>query len=290
MSYRFNVTDYDSDWALKERNVDPRETEGYLTREDIVASCGSLGVDEVEVMHAYWEDCSSSHLRKIWADVGLPVFSYIFFVDLAVPADRRQQAVDQTFRLIDRTAELGASRAMIVPATAKPEFSLQEQRSWLIEGLRRCAEYSLNIGVTLLSENCEHPTVRALMGRGSDCAGICKEIDSPGFRLIYDPGCCALTEEDPIEMLHVVRSYIAHVHLKNRRAVSPGEAVQRYLVSDGGQRYTGSLMDRGVVNIREVLSELKMVNYNGPILVEYQGETDPRQAVPACIQYLRELS
>ena len=289
MNYRINLTDYNSDWALKERYVDPREIDGYLSLEDVVASYASLGIDEVELMHAYWEDCSPAYVKKIWADAGLPIFSYIFFVDLALPAQARQQAIDTAFRLIDRTAELGASHAMLIPAEVKPHIPRQEQRSWLIEGLRRVAEYGDEVEVTLLSENCEYPPIRSLMGRGSDCCSICREVDSPGFRLIYDACCSVFVGENPIKTLHDMEPYITHVHLKNYTPVASDENVLRYRVSDSGQRYAGCLLNEGVSNIPEILAELKQLDYAGDLLLEYQGEVDPREALPANIEYLRGL-
>ncbi len=289
MSYRINLTDYNSDWALRNSYVDPREIDGYLSREDVVSSYALLGIDGVELMHAYWEDCSPAYVKKIWADAGLPVFSYIFFVDLAVPPHERQQAIDTAFGLIDRTYELGASHGMIIPAELKPHISLQEQRSWLIEGLRRIAEYGDDVGVTLISENCEYPPIRLLMGRGSDCCSICREVDSPGFRLIYDACCSVFVEEDPIQTLYDMEPYITHVHLKNYRPIASDENVLRYRTSGAGQRYAGCLLNEGVANIPEILAELKHLDYTGDVLLEYQGEVDPREALPANLEYLRHL-
>ena len=289
MRCRIAMHDYNSDWALKTDYVHPRSTPGFLSREEVIAFYGTLGLDGIELMHHYWNDCSPAHLRRLAGDAGLPVVCYIFFGDLAAPPADRRPVVDQVFALLDRTAEMGASLAMIVPAVVKEDVPLEQQRAWLVDGLRECAEHAQSVGVTLVAENIDDPPTRALMGRGTDCREICAAVDSPAFRLIYDACAALFVEEDTLETLGVMAPYIAHVHVKNSRPLAPGEHTERYLDSTSGQRYTGTDLDRGVVEFRPILAELNRLGYDGYLTIEYQGEADPRDVLPHNVAYLRRL-
>ncbi|MBE7549815.1 MAG: sugar phosphate isomerase/epimerase [Anaerolineales bacterium] len=289
MSDQIMVMDYSSDWYLNERYVHPKRESGPYSREEIVELYGSLGVAGIELLHAYWYDCSPQQLRKLTADAGLPIVSYIFPADLAQPAAARRPVIDQVFALLDRTAELGAVLAMMHPALVKEDLPLEQQQVWLIEGLRQCAERAQSIGLTIIAENIDDPQMRPLMGRGADCRDICAAVDSPAFRLIYDVGAPLFVEEDPLETLRVMAPYIAHVHVKNNRPLAPGEQTERYRDSAGGRRYTGTVLDGGIVELRPILAELDRLKYDGYICIEYQGEDDPRTALPHSVAYLRQL-
>ncbi len=286
---KISIFDYDFDWALKDYNIHPRPTPGALSRQDIVSFCGTLGVDGIEIRHDYWADCTPSSIRKICDDAGLPIVSYLFDADLAVPKSDRRKVIDQVYRLTDRTAELGATRAFFIPGIFKGEWPLEQQRSWLIEGLNECAERARSMGVTLLSENIDYPPVRPFMGRGADCAKICAEVDSTGFRLIYDVCAPLFVEEDSLETLRVMAPYMVHVHLKNSRPLALGESKRRQLENISGKVYTGTLLTEGSVNILPILLELKRLSYDGYFLIEYQGEEDPRIAVRHNLELLSQL-
>ena len=84
MRNAISLSDYNADWALDQRFRHPRSHAGYLTREEVVAHCASLGVDAIELTHCYWEDCSPAYCRTLAEDVGLPILCYVFEADLAL--------------------------------------------------------------------------------------------------------------------------------------------------------------------------------------------------------------
>ena len=286
---RITMTDYNADWALREGYVQPRSHAGSLSREDVIALCGTLDIDGLELMHQYWEGCQPAYVRGLVEDAGLPIISYIFFADVALPPDERGAAIDEVYAQIDRIAEMGSPLGMIVPGVAKEAWPLAQQRAWMVDGLRVCAERAQSVGVTLISENVDYPPSRPLMGRGADCRDICAQVDSPGFRLIYDCAASLFVDEDPLETLHTMAPHVAHVHIKNSRPLVPGEQRARYLDADGGQRYTGTDLDGGVIDLPPILAELDHFGYDGYMLLEYQGEEDPRVSLPRNIAHLRQL-
>ena len=279
ISSLLNVVDYNLDWALLEHNVHERPTAGYLTREEAIAYLGRLQVGGIELMHSYWEDCEPAYLLRLAEDAGTPIRTYIFFCDLAVPPEGRGGAVDEARRMIDRCVALGAELGMIVPGIAKPEYSLSEQIEWMIEGLSKSAEHAGTLGLTLVSENIDYAPTRPLMGQSSQCRTICTRVDSPCYRLIFDPAPTVFAGENTLQALHELMPFIAHVHLKNVLPVNEEEQWHRTQEDHQGRRYRGVNLSEGIIDLPAVLKKLRQQNYHGKFLIEYQGEEDPRDAL-----------
>ena len=288
MKPKFTIFDFNTDWALKENFGTPRSIPGYLTHEEAFAFYASLGVEGVELSRLYWEKHPTSYLKKITVDAGLPVFSYIFYQDLTLPTpEQRRASIDDGRRQLDRTAELGGQLAMIIPNVYKKGIPLEDQRGWLIDGLRACAEHAQSLDILVCVENIDDPPCRPMTSRAEDCRSLCEAVDSPSCRLIYDPGCTLFLEEDPVQVLRTMAPYVVHVHMKNSRPLYQHECVRRSWPTVGGRVLTGTVIDGGLANIPAVLAELKQMNYDGHFMIEYLGENDPRIAVPYNIDYLR---
>lgn len=288
MDNSISLFDYNADWALKNYNVDPRDSPGYLTREQIIEFYGTIGVEAVEIRDEYWRDCSINYVRKLCADANLPINSYMAFVDLALPSlVERSLAIDQVRSLLDRSAALEASIFMLCPGSTKEGFEISELRKYMIEALAKCATHAESIGIVLAFENIDYPPWRPLHGKGTDCREICDAVNSPALRLICDVCASLFVGENPIDILRIMEPYLVNVHIKNSRPIMPHERVLRYRKTDSGLKLTGTVLDGGLVNVPEVLDELKRINYDGYLLIEYQGESDPRAALKYNVEYLR---
>jgi len=289
MKYPFSVSDYDAEWALKDYHIEPRSTTGYLSREEVIAFFGTLGLQGVELNHGYWKDYDVRKLKKLLADAGLRVAVYVAAVDLTLPTAALPSALDEMQQVMERTAELGASRIFLIPAFVKAGATVAQHRVWLIDGLRKAAENASKMGITLMCENIDYPPSRPLMGSGFHCRDICAEVNSPAFRLIYDVAAALFVGEDVLQTLDAMWPHVVHVHLKNYRLLGANENPARQLAGDDGKRYTGTTLDAGAIPIPEILKELEQRNYKGFLQVEYQGEDDPRVALKHNMDYLKTL-
>jgi sugar phosphate isomerase/epimerase len=285
---KITIVDFSSAWVMKDVFQIARAKPGWMSREDVLKFYREQKAEGVELMHDYWHDCSPKLLKSLTDDVGLPVTCYVFFTDFAVSKTDLKAKIDQGKDLLDRTAAIGTPRAMIVPAVYKTDTPAIDQTARVVEGLRACAEHAQTLGITLMAENIDYPPIRPLMGRGSQCRDICAAVDSPAFRLIYDAGCSLAVNEDPIETLHVMAPYLAHVHLKNSRLMKLGETRDRFLNSDSSQTYVSTPLSEGIVDIGRVLAELDKLSYTGLLLLEYQGE-DPLKVLPQDLEFLRSF-
>jgi hydroxypyruvate isomerase len=288
MKNPITLFDYNADWALKEGYLDPKPVPGFMTRYEVIELYRSLGVDGVEIREDYWGDCSVQRLLEMTRDAGLPINSYVFTVDLSAPASgERRTAVDRVRSLLDRSAALGAKIAMIFPGEVKPGVALSQLRDWVVDGLSQCAAHAKQAGITLAFENIDYPPWRPIHGTAEQCVEICSAVNSPALRLICDPCAALFVEQDPVGLLKTMAPYVVHVHLKNSREVMRGERARRTRETVRGRVLTGTVLDGGLVPIPAILDELKRMNYEGSLLIEYQGENDPRVALPYNIEYLR---
>jgi sugar phosphate isomerase/epimerase len=96
-------------------------------------------------------------------------------------------------------------------------------------------------------------------------------------------------EEDPLATLREMVPYIAHVHLKGIRQLAPSEKAERELQSVSGRRFTGTLLEVGDIAIEPIIAELRRIEYNGYLLIEYKGTNDPRSVMKHSIAHLCEL-
>lgn len=282
------IVDFSCAWVMKDVFQINRSKPGWMSREDVLKFYSELRAEGVELMDDYWSDCTPQHLQNLTNDLELPITCYVFFVDLALPEKERQKQIDAGRRLLDRTAAIGAPRAMIVPAVFKQDLSRSDQRIWVIEGLRVLAEHAENLDLMLLAENIDYPPVRPLMGRGSQCREICEQVDSPAFRLIYDSGCSLAVNEDPIETLKIMAPYLYHVHVKNSRLLDSHRQAERSMKSDSGETFVSTPLGDGLVDLGQVVRELDKMGYSGPMLLEYNGE-DPLKVLPVDFAFLQSL-
>lgn len=289
MDNAIHVLDYNFDWFLDQRYLHPRTAQGSMSREEVLHFCGTLGVDGIELREEYWFDCRGEQIARVAADAGIGIKTYLFSEDLLVGPRDQQHRLDKVYSLLEKAAATGTPHAWIVPGEVKPGIPLHEQRSRLIEGLRKSADKAEELGLILFCENIDYPPIRPLMGRGSECRSICEEVGSAAFRLIYDACAPVFAEEDTLDAFRTMAPHVRKVHLKNTRQVRPGEQPKRYLDSVGGQRYTGVLLDQGVLDIPRILKELHTYRIRGPLTIEYQGELDPREAMRHNIAFLRKV-
>lgn len=289
MAFKISISDYNFDWYYKGVFQSPRSHPGTVSREEAVAFYGTLEVDAIEFTHVYWTDCPATHLKKLAADVDLPITCYVFGVDFARTPSDLPAEIDKARRLLERSAEMGSPRVMITPVIVKEGVPLGEQRKWMIEGLRASAEHAAKLGVTVCIENLDWPPGRPLTGSGQQVRDICDDVQHPSFRLIYDCGATPFVDDDALAALDTMRPSVAHVHVKNCRRVQPGEIIERHLDSRSGKRYTGTLLDGGIVPIAAVIEKLRSSKYDGYLSIEYQGMLDPRFACQHNVSYLKKL-
>ncbi len=118
-----------------------------------------------------------------------------------------------------------------------------------------------------------------------NCVDIVESINSPKIRLVYDPANFVWSENitDNVESCWpLMKPYIVHIHIKDWKP---------------GSKDTGSIPGQGGAQIKELLAELALMNYDGCLTMEphlktggqFGGSTGPKLFSRA-IEAVRQLA
>lgn len=56
-----------------------------------------------------------------------------------------------------------------------------------------------------------------------------------------------------------------------------------------GRRFTGELLGEGILDLPAAIRELKQLDYQGYVSIEYEGHKEPRDATRQGVEYVRSL-
>ena len=118
-----------------------------------------------------------------------------------------------------------------------------------------------------------------------NCVDLVKTVNSPKLRLVYDPGNFVWGQKitNNVEICWpLMKPYVVHVHIKDWKLGSP---------------QVGSIPGEGDGQIKELLAELVMLNYDGCLTMEphlraggqFGGDTGP-ELFSKAIMAVRELA
>jgi sugar phosphate isomerase/epimerase len=152
---------------------------------DALARAGVRGISPwVEHVEAFGVDRAA----RLIADAGLRVPAYVrggFFVHADEQA--RAKAVDDTRRLLDDAATLGAESIVIVPG-ASPEVPFAAARTMIADALAALTSHASGCGVRLGVEPL-HPMLaadRSCITTLTEARRICEAIDHPILGVVVD--------------------------------------------------------------------------------------------------------
>ncbi len=142
-------------------------------------------------------------------------------------------------------------------------------------------------GMTLLLEN-EHA---CLMGSGEEASRLAALINSPYFRICWDPGnAFALGENAFPDGYEAVKPWISHVHVKDAVRVTTAQR---------GEHAQFCEMGTGQIGYEAQFAALRNDNYTGWISLETHyspatgtgpdGKGTPEDASRACLKYLNRV-
>lgn len=131
-----------------------------------------------------------------------------------------------------------------------------DEKKFAVEVLRPTAEYAkqanLMLGIEYLNRfECYFLTTAA------DTAALCKEVNHPNFRCMYDTFHANIEEVRPSTAVKAVAPYLAHVHISENNRGTPGT---------------------GQVDWFENFRSLREVGYDGWLVIEAFGRALPALA------------
>ena len=135
--------------------------------------------------------------------------------------------------------------------------NIDDYRDEVLERMAKKADLLRDIDVTMVHENEAN-----IYGHSAEnCVDIVETIDSPNLKLVYDPANFVWGEKitDNIEScFSLMKPYVVHVHIKDWKL---------------GSKDIGSIPGEGDGQIKELLTELAALNYDGCLTMEPHLQT-----------------
>jgi sugar phosphate isomerase/epimerase len=161
-------------------------------------------------------------------------------------------------------------RAPVVCCRLGPIVTEEDPRRAMFEetlaDLGRCAEHT---GPKLALWTGSNPP--------GDLAKLLAAGETGGLAVSYDPAMLLVSGFDPVEAVATLRTWIAHVHVRD--AVRGGSPESSHEVPLG----------HGEVDWHEVLGALEEADYRDWFAIERNAGPDPRRDVGNAVAYLRNL-
>ncbi len=158
---------------------------------------------------------------------------------------------------------------------------INDYRDEVLERMARKVEVVKDVDVTMVHEN----EANIYGHTAQNCADMVEAINSPKFKLVYDPANFVWGEKNTKNVetcWPIMKPYVVHIHIKDWKLGAPD---------------VGSIPGQGDGQIKELLAELAAMNYDGCMTMEphlqsggqFGGSTGP-ELFSRAIAAVREIA
>jgi sugar phosphate isomerase/epimerase len=245
-----------------------------------------LGLDGVELLDFFWKDraAETPAVKAALQETGLPVAVYSVSNNFGTPDTEERRKQVQIIRSgVDSAIEYGARVVRVFAADVRPDVTFEQTFAWIVEGLSEAAAYAYDHGIALALEN--HGLIA---GRSDQVIAILKAVASPALKSNPDTGNFLLTEEASHEAVDKLATRAAMVHFKDFK-VAPDDYKGHSYTSLRGYKLVGTAIGEGEVALEDCVRSLREAGFDGWLNIEYEGEEDPRTALPRSVEYARTI-
>jgi hydroxypyruvate isomerase len=181
---------------------------------EVCAELKSIGLDAVEIWS--WDD-SIHDLAAAAKSHGLKLCSLTGHDSIENGFNDPQhwdRCRAELIRSVEKAAELGIPGVICFPGSRRPGLSDAYGMVLTAEGILPVLEHAEKLGVNLnmevLNSRVDHP---GYMGDTVDwCIGLCRMVNSPRMKLLFDIYHVQIMEGDVIRGLRRAAPYLGHVH------------------------------------------------------------------------------
>jgi len=191
----------------------------------------------------------------------------------------RAQAIADTKVMMDAAAELGCDLINIWNGQDGYDYPFQadyeEERNWLVEGIRECARHRHDVRIAL-EYKLKEPRTHSYLGTAAGALLVAQEVGLPNVGVTIDVGHALAAYEDVAESIAVVsrgESRLFHMHFNDNYRLWDDDMI------------VGSVH---TVEYLEILYWLNRVGYEGYLsLDQYPYREDPEKAIAESIRWLK---
>ncbi len=262
---------------------------GLLDIPSFIHEAHRAGAEGVELLEYFYKDIDRDRVLALnaLAETGLPcpIFSVGNNFAKVDPAEREVQLQKIAFG-IEEAKTYGAGVVRVFAGDVAEGITFDQARAWIVEGLSEASKLAAAKGIKLALEN--HGT---LAGRGDQVRGIIEDVRAMSGTDVLganpDTGNFLLVNQPSHEAIKQVASYANMVHFKDFKH-APAEYKDWAYTALDGQRFLGTAIGEGEVQLETCIQELKDAGFQGWLSVEYEGLEDPMTAIPRSITNARK--
>jgi L-ribulose-5-phosphate 3-epimerase len=239
---------------------------GKLKYEDLVRLAVDFGVDGLDLT-VYWfpntEDSFLLPLKGLAYRNGVEIYSISVRTDMCRPtAELREKEAAEVKKWVDVAAKLGAGHIRVFGGNVPKGETEDRAAEWVVDVLRRSAEYAGSKGVILGLENHGGITERA-----SRILQIVDTVNSPWVGVNLDTGNF---RDDAYRQIEMILPKAVNAQFKSEIRNEAGERVD-------------ADWDR-------IMRMFAKHGYRGYLALEYEGKEDAMTAVPRLTAELNRLA
>ncbi len=246
---------------------------------DWIEQAGRLGVDGLEMYYPFFEgagDDLADRVRQRCDDLGLAIPMMCFSPDFTQP-DRQQRLaeLEKQKSAIDLTLKLGGAYCRTLSGQNRPGLEREKAVGWCVEMIREAAAFAEARGVVVNMENhykdgyWEYPEFAL---RSEVFLEIVEQIDSPSFGINFDPSNALVAGDDPIELLHKIKSRVVTMHASDRYVAGGTVEDLRRMEMDPVHGYARlihhGVVGKGLNDYEAIFRVLKEAGFDGWISIE----------------------
>ncbi len=241
-------------------------TQGAMDLSGFIDWAAGLDLDAVELTAYYFPpEPSEDYLAKIKRQchvLGLDISGGAIGNNFTQPdGPELDKQMAYTKKWIERYASLGVTTIRVFAGVPPKGTTEEEGIARAIKNLRTACEFAGQHGVVLAIENHDY------LMKIDRLVEIVKQIDSPWFGVNLDSG--NVSDPQPYEALKKIAPYAVNAQIKVEIPSGQGK--------------------KEPTDLPRVVNILKEAGYRGYVVLEYESEPDPFQAVPKYLAELRKL-
>jgi sugar phosphate isomerase/epimerase len=242
-------------------------TKGEMTLDDFIEMCVDLNIDGVELTSYYFpEEITLEYLNNLKRRTflnGLEISGTAIRNNFCLPPGQElEKEIAHVKKWINYAANFSAPCIRIFAGNIPKGATEDQAIDWCVAGIRECLDEAEKRGVFLALEN-HH----GLVARAATVKKICDKVGlHPWFGVNLDTGNFYM---DPYGDMSLIAPYAITVQVKD------------WIMAPGGKTKIEA-------DLKKVFNILRQVNYRGYLVLEYEGEEDPKTAVPIWIDRLKK--
>lgn len=292
--------------GISSYSLDREMQQGVMTLFEVIEWAARQGAECIELVPFAFKFQDESgkldqefvkKVRKHAVDAGLELINYSVLADLCKTGEAFEAEIKRLEHEVDIVSELGIGQmrhdvcAFRRPRDQNGLAAFDEQLPFMVDGARRVTEYAKARGVKTMVEN------HGFFANGCDrVERIINAVNSDNYGLLYDTGNIACMDEDASVAALRLAKIARMIHLKDFyiRMRDPGDATQfdcagHWFKSMAGRYLRGAILAQGDLDIWAILKALKAAEYDGGIVIEFEGLEDARYASAVSLANARRI-